>query len=286
FIPMLIGFGCTVPAIMATRTLESRRDRLTTMMIAPFMSCGARLPVYVLLASAFFPPHLAGKVIFSIYLLGVLVAILMARLLRSTILKGPTTPFVMELPPYRVPTVKGTLIHMWERGWQYIRKAGTVILTASIVMWAMLSYPTPPPDRDPQQPDIAYTAAGRLGRAIEPALRPLGFDWKIGISLIAGFTAKEIVVSTLATTYMLDEEDTSLDALSQALQQDPVFNPLVAYALMVFVLLYVPCMATVAVTRKEAGNWKWPALMVAYTTAVAWIAAFSVYQVGLLLGMA
>ncbi len=287
FIPMLIGFGCTVPAILATRTLESRRDRLTTMLVAPLMSCGARLPVYVLLAGAFFAPQMAGKVIFSIYLLGVLLAILMARVLRSTVLRGPLTPFVMELPPYRMPTLKGTLLHVWERAWCYIRKAGTVILAASVIVWALLSYPTPPADLALQgQPEIAYTLAGRIGKAIEPVIRPLGFDWKIGISLTAGLAAKEIVVSALATTYSLEgSEETGLTAVRQALRQDPVFSPLVAYALMVFVLLYPPCVASMAVLWREAGSLKWLAFAIAYTIALAWVMAFVVYQGGRALGL-
>ena len=287
FIPMLIGFGCTVPAIMATRTLESRRDRIATMLITPLMSCGARLPVYVLLAGAFFAPSVAGKVIFSIYLLGVLMAVTMAWLLRSTVLCGPTTPFVMELPPYRVPTIKGTLIHMWERAWQYVRKAGTVILTASVIMWALLSFPGPPPEsRQSLLPPIAWTAAGRMGRAIEPVMRPLGFDWKITISLVAGLAAKEIVVSTMATTYSLEESGPRAPELAQALRSDPVFNPLVAYGLMAFVLLYVPCVATIAVTRRESGSWKWPAFMAAYTTSLAWLVALIIHHGGRLLGLA
>ncbi len=288
FIPMLVGFGCTVPAIMATRTLESRRDRLTTMLITPLMSCGARLPVYVLLAGAFFAPQIAGKVIFSIYLLGVILAVIMAKVLRSTILQGPTTPFVMELPPYRVPTVKGTLIHMWERGWQYVRKAGTIILAASVIMWALLTYPGPPaniPTGPGAPPDISYTAAGRIGKTIEPVMRPLGFDWKISISLIAGFAAKEIVVSTMGTTYAIDDNDETSGALTRALQADPHLNPLIAFTMMVFVLIYVPCFAAVAVMYRESGSWKWAALMVGYTTTLAWIVSFIVYQGGTLLGL-
>ncbi|MGC9317983.1 MAG: ferrous iron transport protein B [Armatimonadota bacterium] len=285
FIPMLIGFGCTVPAIMATRTLESRRDRLTTMLVAPLMSCGARLVIYVLLAGAFFRPHMAGKVIFSIYLLGVVMAVAMAKLFRVTVLKGPLTPFVMELPPYRMPTLKGTLLHVWERAWCYIRKAGTVILAASVIMWALLTYPKPPPGADlGGLPPIAYTAAGRIGRTIEPVLRPLGFDWKIGISLVAGLAAKEVVVSTLATTYSIEEEAAATGKLAEALQRDSTMTPLVAYALMVFVLLYIPCVASVAVLWREAGSWKWVAFAVAYTTALAWVMSFLVYQGGRALG--
>ncbi|MEA3404032.1 MAG: ferrous iron transport protein B [Armatimonadota bacterium] len=285
FIPMLIGFGCTVPAIMATRTLESRRDRLTTMLVAPLMSCGARLVIYVLLAGAFFPPQTAGKVIFSIYLLGVVLAVVMAKLFRVTVLKGPLTPFVMELPPYRMPTLKGTLLHVWERAWCYIRKAGTIILAASVIMWALLTYPKAPPSADlGGLPPIAHTAAGRIGRTIEPVLRPLGFDWKIGISLVAGLAAKEVVVSTLATTYSIEEEAEASGAVAEALQRDPVVTPLVACAMMVFVLLYIPCVASMAVLWGESGSWKWVAFAVAYTTALAWLMSFLVYQGGLALG--
>ncbi|MGD9497659.1 MAG: ferrous iron transport protein B [Armatimonadota bacterium] len=288
FIPMLIGFGCTVPAIMATRTLESRRDRLTTMLIAPLMSCGARLPVYVLLAGAFFPPATAGKVIFSIYLLGVLLAALMARVFRSTLLRGPMTPFVMELPPYRMPTLRGTLLHMWERSWAYARKAGTVILAASVVMWALLTWPEPPPEAGASDlPPIAHTAAGRMGRAIEPLLRPLGFDWKISISLIGGLAAKEIVVATLATTYAIGEDEAGEGtALTRALRADPTLSPLVAYALMAFVLIYPPCVAAMTMLWRESGSWKWLTVAVAYTLSLAWLVSLLIYQGGRALGLA
>lgn len=286
FIPMLIGFGCTVPAIMATRTLESRRDRLTTMLVAPLMSCGARLPVYLVLAGAFFSPAMGGKVIFSIYLLGVVLAVIMAKVFRSTVFRGPSTPFVMELPPYRVPTLLGTLLHMWERGWCYVKKAGTVILAASVVMWGLLTYPKPPEGVDlGGEPAIAWTFAGRIGKAIEPAIRPLGFDWKIGISLVSGLAAKEVVVATLATTYSIDEHAHGGTAgLADALRADPIFNRLVAYTLMVFVLIYVPCVAAMAVLWREAGSWKWLAVAVVYTIGLAWIVSFVVYQGGRALG--
>ena len=187
-----------------------------------------------------------------------------------------------------MPTVKGTLIHMWERGWQYVRKAGTFILAASVIMWALLTYPSPPDmvDGPGAPPDITYTAAGRIGKAIEPIMRPLGFDWKISISLIAGFAAKEIVVSTMATTYAIDEDnDGASGALTRALQADPHLNPLIAFTMMVFVLIYVPCIATVAIMYKESGSWKWAALMVGYTTTLAWVISFIVYQGGTLLGL-
>lgn len=292
FIPMLIGFGCNVPAIVATRTLDQRRDRIVTMLITPLMSCGARLPIYVLLAGAFFHPAVAGKVIFSLYALGVLLAMLMALLFRSWLLRGPTTPFVMELPPYRLPTVKGVAIHVWERAWQYIRKAGTVILAFAIVMWALMAYPKLPAEYtvglsplDARAAELQHSIAGRVGGAIEPVLRPLGFDWKMTVALIAGFGAKEVVISTLGTAYSLEGVDeTETAGLQAALRADPRLSPLVAYTLMVFVLIYVPCMATIAVIWRESGSWKWPLFTIFYTCALAWVVAFAVYQAGRLLG--
>ena len=291
FIPMLIGFGCTIPAIMATRTLDQRRDRIVTMLIAPLMSCGARLPVYVLLAGAFFAPAIAGKVIFSVYVLGVLLAMLMAFVFRYTLFKGPTTPFVMELPPYRMPTLKGVAIHVWERAWQYIKKAGTVILGFAIVMWFLISYPKPPPaelaglsEMQAQAASMEYSVAGRVGKAVEPLLRPLGFDWRISIALLAGFGAKEVVVSTLGTVYSLGEEDEESSTLRAALQADPHLSPLVAYTLMIFVLIYVPCMAAMVVIWRESGSWRVAAFAIAYTCALAWIVSFLIYNGGRLLG--
>jgi ferrous iron transport protein B len=292
FIPMLVGFGCTVPAIMATRILDEQRDRTVTMLIAPFMSCGARLPVYILLAGAFFAPAVAGKVIFSIYALGVVIAMAMALVLRRLWLKGPNTPFVMELPPYRLPTAKGVAIHVWERAWQYVKKAGTVILGFAVVMWALMSYPKPPEaltagmsEPAAAQVGLEYSIAGRVGKTIEPVLRPLGLDWKAGVALVAGFGAKEVVVSTLGTAYSLGaEEETGSRALQAALRAEPGFTPLVAYTLMVFVLLYIPCLATVAVIAREF-SWRWAGFVVVYTTTVAWIVAFVIYNVGRLLGL-
>jgi ferrous iron transport protein B len=291
-IPLLIGFGCNVPAVMATRTLESRRDRLTTMLIVPFMSCSARLPVYVLLAGAFFAPDVAGKVILSLYMLGAAVGVIMAKLFRRFVLRGPTTPFVMELPPYRMPTLRGVLIHMWERGWLYVKKAGTIILAASVVMWFLLSYPAPPPavadlpQNERAAAALAYSYAGRIGQSIEPVLRPLGLDWKVGIGLVAGLAAKEVVVATFGTVYSLGEADEESADLRDALRRDPQFDPLTAYALMVFVLLYVPCMATVAVIKRETNSWRWAAFVIFYTCAIAWIVAFLVSEGGRLLGLA
>ena len=291
FIPLLIGFGCTVPAVMATRTLSSRRDRLVTMLIAPLMSCGARLPVYILLAGAFFRPEVAGNVIFSVYLLGILMAVVMAKLFRKVVLPGPPTPFVLELPPYRLPTLRGVLIHMWERGWLYLKKAGTVILAISIVIWALSTFPRfhwqdakEATKQELAQKQLEHSYAGRVGSLIAPVLRPAGLgNWKIGTALFAGFGAKEVVVSTLGTLYGLGETDEKSDALRKELRND--MTPLQGYALMVFVLLYIPCLATVAVIKRESGSWKWPLFTVAYTTVLAWVVSTVVYQIGSLLGL-
>ncbi len=292
FIPMLIGFGCTVPAVMACRTIDDEKNRLTTMLIAPLMSCSARLPVYILLSGAFFSPQMAGKVIFGVYLFGVILAVIMAYIFRNTVLPGETTPFVMELPPYRMPTARGLLIHMWERTWHYVKKAGTVILLASVIVWFLLTHPAPPADQIAAMSDneatlarAEHSYAGRIGRAIEPIMHPLGFDWKITTSLIAGFAAKEVIVSTMGTLYSLGEEAEE-DSLQAALRNSPTFHgrPLVALTMMVFVLIYVPCLAVVATVRKETNGWKWPLFLIGYTCGLAWIVSLIIYQVGSALG--
>jgi len=281
FLPMLIGFGCTVPAIMATRILESRKERLITMFILPFMSCGARLPVYVLLTGAFFDRRYAGSIIFSLYIAGILLSFLVAKIL-SLIVKAPA-PFVMELPPYRIPTPRSVLLHVWERAYMYLRKAGTVILTASIVVWFLVSFPRQPGNDGSSgragtaggTNNIEHTYAGRFGKAIEPALRPLGFDWRIGIALVTGFAAKEVIVSTFATIYSVEERnDSDMRSLQNAIRRDPAMNPVKAYALMLFILIYLPCIAVLATLRREAGGWKWVALMIMYTTSLAWLISF------------
>lgn len=271
FIPMLLGFGCNVPAIMATRTLESRKDRILTMLINPFMSCGARLPVYALFAAAFFSEH-QGWVIFSLYLLGIMVAIIMGLIFKKTLFKGLSSPFVMELPPYRLPTLKGALIHMWERGSVFLKKAGTLIFLVVIVIWFLSSLPF----------GVEYASQnsviGRIGTFIAPIFKPLGFGtWQASVALGFGFAAKEVIVGSFGTLYGVSEE-----GLGKALAQ--TFTPLSAYAFMVFVLLYVPCMAVIAVIKRETNSWKWPIFTVIYTTVIAWSMAFIVYQGGLLLG--
>jgi len=314
FIPMLLGFGCNVPAIMATRTIEDRKDRLVTILVNPFMSCGARLPVYVLFVGAFFSERIAGNILFSLYMLGILVAVIMAKVFRKYLLKGEAAPFVMELPPYRVPTVKGLLIHMWERGSVYLKKAGTIIFVGCVLVWFLSNFPwTPRYSKDYDalieqaqdneelgaqlENEQAYeklqkSYAGNLGRAIAPVFKPLGLDdWKISVGLVGGFIAKEIVVGTLGTLHSVGEADEESQTLRQSLQNETrpdgskMYNPLVAYTLMVFTLLYIPCLAVIAVIKRETNSWRWPIFTVFYTTAIAWIVAFIVYQGGRFLGL-
>jgi ferrous iron transport protein B len=283
FIPLLIGFGCSVPAVMGTRTLENPRDRLVTILIAPLMSCSARLPLYTVMIGAFFSEQAAGSILFSIYLLGIILAILMAKIFRSILFSGDTEPFVMELPPYRLPSFKGIILHMWERSLLYLKKAGTLILAMSILMWFLANYPAGSSDM-PEAERLSASYAADIGKMIEPVISPLGFDWKIGVGLVGGFSAKEVLVSTLSTIYSVEgaQEDTS--SLQRALAADPFYNPLKAYALMVFVLIYSPCLATIAVIKRETGSFKWAAFTSLYSTGLAWMLAFIVYQGGRLLG--
>lgn len=295
FVPMLIGFGCTVPALMASRTLENPRDRLVTMLVTPLMSCGARLPVYTLLIGAFFAPQIAGNILFSLYIIGIVLAIIMARVFRTWLLPGESEPFVMELPIYRLPTLKSVLIHMWERAWLYLKKAGTIILALSIVMWGLFTFPTV--DKDGHEFETAVeqvesSYAGRMGKVIEPVLRPLGFDWKTGVALVAGLGAKEIVVSTLGTLYSIEdeealaeEEEPVVKSFAQRAREQSGYTPLVAYVLMLFTLIYVPCLPVIAVMKRETNGWKWPLFTMGYTISLAWVVCFLVYQGGLLLGI-
>ena len=289
FIPLIMGFGCSVPAIMAARTIESRNSRFLTILVTPLMSCSARLPVYLLLAGAFFPDH-AGLVLFGLYLMGIIMAILLARLFKRFFFQKEDMPFVMELPPYRVPTMRSVLRHMWEKGFQYLKKMGSVILLASVVIWLLGYFPRnaaydadPTPENHRLQQEQSFI--GHLGRAVEPLIKPLGFDWKIGVSLFSGVAAKEIVVSTLSVLYTAEGDETTLpDRLKADTYADgrPVFNPAVALALMVFVLLYFPCIATITAIRHETGSWRWALFEVVYTVAVAWVMAFLTYRVVLL----
>ncbi|MCK4319066.1 ferrous iron transport protein B [Candidatus Micrarchaeota archaeon] len=271
FIPMILGFGCNVPAIMATRTLENKKDRLLTILINPLMSCSARLPVYVLFVGAFFAEY-QGLVIFSLYLLGITLAILMGLIFKKSLFPGLSSPFVMELPPYRMPTLTGILVHMWERGSLFIKKAGTMIFVIVLFIWFLANLPM----------GVEYASQesliGQMGSLIAPIFEPCGFgSWQASSSLLFGFAAKEVVVGTLGTVYGVGEE-----ALVDSLRN--TFTPLSAYAFMVFTLLYVPCMAVISVIKKETNSWKWPIFTVVYTTLLAWVVSFIVYQGGLLLG--
>lgn len=349
FIPFLIGFGCSIPAIMATRTLDNQRDRILTMLVTPFMSCGARLPIYLLIIPAFFEKNQA-LILWIIYLIGIVLAIIIAKILGMTVLKGEATPFVMELPPYRVPTLKGVLTQMWERSWLYLKKAGTIILFISIVMWALTVFPRFPEseaakyeDKLPtleqvveektqaleslgymiateeneaeaeeantkldkevlakaevltaeldeanenlesvlaeySEAELEYSTAGRIGKFIEPVLKPLGFDWKIGTALIGAFAAKEVFVAQMGIVYSLGEVDEDSDALRTKLQEN--YTPLVGFAIMVFALLSAPCMATFAIVKRESNSWKWAFFQFIGMTLVAYVVTLLIYQIG------
>lgn len=321
FIPLIMGFGCNVPAIMATRTLENKNDRLLTMLIIPFMSCSARLPVYVLIAGAVFPGN-AGQVIFLLYIIGVLFSMLMSFLFKKILFNKGEAPFVMELPVYRNPGIRVILRHMWSKGAHYLKKMGGVILLASVVIWALGYFPRDveyskdfenliaQEQEGKENPDTEkilmlsmeqeaerqeHSFIGKIGMAIEPVIRPLGFDWKMGIALVTGFAAKEVVVSTMGVLYQASEnappgESSSLE--NRIREQvyttgkragTPVFTPLAGFSFLVFVLFYLPCVAVIAAVGRESGSWKWAAFVLFYTTAIAWVASFIVYQLGILL---
>nr|WP_319398432.1 ferrous iron transport protein B [uncultured Carboxylicivirga sp.] len=320
FIPLVMGFGCNVPAIMATRTIENRNNRILTMLINPFMSCSARLPVYILIIGAFFPEH-ASTVLFAMYGLGILIAVIMARLFKRLLFKHDDVPFVMELPPYRVPTLRNSLRHMWHKGYQYLKKMGGIILVASIIIWFLGYYPqnTELANKyDSQIEQLQLTKAnsadslqkqniqkhivqlhaekmsklqeetyiGQLGQVIKPVIKPLGFDWKMGVSLITGVAAKEIVVSTMAVLYQSDDGDENNTHLMKRLREEKydngqmVFNKVNALAFLVFILIYFPCVAVIAAIKKESGTWKWALFTIVYTTGLAWILAFTVNHIG------
>jgi len=310
FIPLVIGFGCTVPAYMGSRILENKKDRLVTMHINTFMSCGARLPVYILFAGAFFPA-VAGNVIFSIYIIGVIMAVVAAKVLRATRFKGLSDPFVMELPPYRIPTIKGVLIHTWERTWMYVKKAGTIILAISVLMWILFTFPLigdsysadyegqigeieqsyqsgviTQEELDGQVAEVegkmaserlAYSAAGRIGHFMEPVFGLLGFDWKMTVASISGIAAKEVIVSTMGTLYSIEEADGQSESLKTALSKN--YHPLVGYNFMLFTLLYFPCLTAMVIFRKEAGT-KEMFFQIGYTLLLAWVISFLVFQIG------
>jgi len=323
FIPMLMGFGCNAPAIMATRTLESEKDRILTILINPLMSCSARLPVYVLLAGTFFGAK-AGNAIFSIYALGIILAISVGRLFRLTLLRGKVAPFVMELPPYRVPMFKGLLIHMWDRS----KMIGGVILIGSVIVWFLSAFPKQAKFSRDYEAEIALISArygasiataqgdlvgrlvserdeaisaleilqarekversyiGRLGKVLSPVFAPIGMDWRGSVAVLTGFVAKEIVVSTMGVLYAAGaDEHEKTEALKLSLKKSAM-TPLSAYAMMAFVLIYVPCLATVAVIRRETNSWKWTLFSITYSSTLAWLVAFLIYQGGKVVGLA
>ena len=318
FIPLIMGFGCNVPAILATRTIESRSSRMITMLINPLMSCSARLPIYILFVSAFFPKH-ASTALFGIYLFGILLAVGMSKLFRKTLFKEENTPFVMELPPYRMPTVKSTVTHMWDKSRQYLQKMGGIILIASIIIWFLGYFPRNADkevvfDEQIEQTSLLFSEnkiteakkdsivfgiesmrasvhqensyIGKIGHFVEPVMRPLGFDWKISVSIITGMAAKEIVVSTLGVLYPGDTQ--KQESLQTRIKEEkysdgtPVFTTSVVIALMLFVLIYFPCIATIVAIKEESGSWKWGLFAIVYTTLLAWVIAFMAYQIGML----
>jgi ferrous iron transport protein B len=322
FISMIMGFGCNVPAIMSTRTLENQKDRILTILINPLMSCSARLPVYVLIAGAFFGRK-AGNAIFLLYTLGVVLAIIIGRLFRKTLFRGESEPFVMELPPYRIPTLKSVIIHMWDRAVIFIKKMGKVILLGSIVIWFLSSFPidreyskeyesrvqavkqkyeTVSADssvsteenerfiterkfarelrelrREKKQRDVYYSFIGRIGRGIEPFFKPLGFSWREGVALITGFVAKEVVVSTLGVLYAGEADEAELGSV---IKERSGLTPITAFAFLVFVLIYTPCLATIAAIRQETRSWKWTSFSIGYQIALAWVLAFLIVRIG------
>jgi ferrous iron transport protein B len=290
FIPMIMGFGCNVPAIMATRTIESRNSRLITMLVLPFMSCSARLPIYIMIIGAFFASY-QSLIMLSLYAIGIVVAIIMSRLLKRFLIKNDDTPFVMELPPYRFPTAKAIWRHTWSKGKQYLKKMGGIILVASIIVWFLGYYPNHDSYKTGQEQQ-EHSYLGMIGKTIEPVFMPNGFDWKLDVGLVAGVGAKEIVASTLGVIYsnddsFADDESVSGDtvkysSLNAKMTADGI-TPLAAFSFLLFVLLYFPCLATIAAIKGETGSWKWAIFAALYTTIVAWIVSAAVFQIGSLL---
>lgn len=311
FLPLFSSFACAIPGIMATRTIENRRDRFATIMIAPFMSCSARLPVYTLMIATFFAGQtvlgfisVGALLMLAMYALGIFVAIVAAFILKRTLLIAPPPPFLMEMPPYRVPNLRTVIQNMITRAWLFLKRAGTVILAISIILWALMYFPrssTPissatasdvsSNEQLKESEQLKHSFAGKLGHVIEPAISPLGFDWKIGVALIASFAAREVLVSTLSIVYNVgkdenEESETLINAVRDAKRDDgrPAWTPLTALTLMVFFVLAMQCMSTLAVVRRETNSWRWPAFMLVYMTGLAYIAAFATYQGGKLLG--
>jgi len=294
--------GCAVPGVMATRTLPEEKDRLITMLVAPFMNCGAKLTVYAMLIAAFFPKNRTEMMLF-LWAFSWVVALGAAWVLRKFIIRGEQTPFVMELPPYHVPVLRSLVLHTWERTWLYIKKAGTMILVINIVLWALMYFPRPPDTADtatvPEESQVtaatevedaaaalSYSFAGRFGRTLEPVTQWAGFDWRTNISLIGGFMAKEVIVGTMGTVLAMGDVDPEQsESVAVRLAQDPTWNPLKGFVLMVFVLIYAPCFITIAMIRRESGSWKWAVFSTVYSTGLAFVVAVVIYQSGLALGL-
>jgi ferrous iron transport protein B len=309
FVPMLSGFSCAIPAIMATRTMESRRDRLLTMMVVPLMTCSARLPVYTLIIAALYPPSwvfgfvpVQGLLMVAMYVFSTVTALAAAAVIGRTVLRGPRVPLILELPPYRMPMIRSVLQMMWQRSRLFLTEAGSVILWCTIGLWVLLSFPKlPEPPADAPEAvhqqweadSLANSYGGRMGKALEPAIEPLGFDWKIGVGIVGAFAAREVFVSTMGVIYGvgadIDEETPALrDRMRDATHADgrPVYSPLVGLSLMVFFALACQCMSTLAVVKRETGGWRWPVFLFTYMTVLAWFASFAVYQLGRLAGLA
>ena len=284
FIPLIMGFGCNVPAVMATRTIENRRNRLITILVLPLMSCSARLPIYIMITGTFFAVKYQSAIMITLYITGIILAVLMSRLFSKWMIKGDDTPFVMELPPYRFPTAKAIARHTWEKGKEYLKKMGGIILVASVIVWALGYFPHDESLSDQSQKEQSYI--GCIGKAIEPVFRPQGFNWKLDVSLVAGIGAKEIVASTMGVLYA-DEETAADDSskyviLRQKMEADGI-TPLIAFSYLLFVLIYFPCIATIAAIKGETGSWRWAAFAAVYTTLLAWIVSACVYQIGSLI---
>ena len=281
FIPLIMGFGCNVPAVMATRTIENRRSRLITILVLPLMSCSARLPIYIMIIGTFFAVKYQSLIMISLYVIGIAMAVLMSRIFSRWLIKGDDTPFVMELPPYRFPTAKAILRHTWEKGKQYLKKMGGIILVASLIVWALGYFPHNEQLSNQEQKEQSYI--GVIGKSIEPIFRAQGFDWKLDVSLVAGVGAKEIIASTMGVLYADDDnvsnESEKYQILNKKMQADGI-TPLIAFSYLLFVLIYFPCIATFAAIKQESGSWKWALFAACYTTVLAWLVSFAVYQIG------
>ena len=285
FIPLIMGFGCNVPAVMATRTIENRRSRLITILVLPFMSCSARLPIYIMIIGTFFAVKYQSLIMITLYVTGIILAVIMSRIFSKWLIKGDDTPFVMELPPYRFPTLKAITRHTWEKGKQYLKKMGGIILVASLIVWALGYFPHDNNlDRQTQQ---EHSYIGQIGKVVEPIFRPQGFDWKLDVSLMAGIGAKEIVASTMGVLYA-DDESVADDNEADSEKYNKLYvkmtnngiTPLIAFSYLLFVLIYFPCIATIAAIKGETGSWKWAMFTALYTTLLAWIVSAVFYQTG------